>query len=125
MMEMTGSEYIDNSIIPLVMKITYDFEKQSGIQVTSANVFLVTVYALLMLVKYLDEHHYGDINRLWAESLNIKLAYFNRLEAVFLFKSRFLIPTMTEADEFTKAFNHYITQMNIFKLATKVDDRTC
>ena len=88
----------------LVMKATHDFECNSGIIVTSRNATLITIYALLMLVKFLTDDHYADINRIWANALSIKLTWFNQLEAVFLFKTRFCIPGHKEAIDFVNEF---------------------
>tara|TARA_Y100000748_G_C15501484_1_gene490292 strand:- start:1744 stop:2067 length:324 start_codon:yes stop_codon:yes gene_type:complete len=82
------------------MKTLYDFEHNNNIIVNSANVSLITAYALLMLVKQLEDEHYLNINRLWAETLNINLKYFNRLEILFLIKAEFTMPTLEEAIQF-------------------------
>jgi len=84
----------------LLMKTLYDFEHNNNIIVNSANVSLITAYALLMLVKQLEDEHYLNINRLWAETLNINLKYFNRLEILFLIKAEFTMPTLEEAIQF-------------------------
>ena len=102
----TGSHSIEEELYMLLaIKAIHDFECKSGVIVTSRNAILITIYALLMLVKFLTEDHYADINRIWANALSIKLAYFNQLEAVFLFKARFCIPyAYTEARAFVREF---------------------
>ena len=112
--KVTGSGTVDEELyMLLVIKAIHDFECKSGIIVTSRNATLITIYALLMLVKFLTEDHYHDINKIWANALSIKLACFNQLEAVFLFKTRFCIPDHKEAIDFVNEANFESKPMKI------------
>ena len=86
-----------DTYINLVAKLVYDFEQRSGLSACGRNIHMITVYALLMIIKSIDDEHYTDINRVWARILHIQLHDFNRLEAKFLFSTKFTVPTLEDA----------------------------
>ena len=96
-----------DTYINLVAKLVYDFEQRSGLSACGRNIHMITVYALLMIIKSIDDEHYTDINRVWARILHIQLSDFNRLETKFLFCTKFTVPTLEDACLLAASFKLY------------------
>ena len=112
--QLSGSKsiYGEKDLYMLIVTATiHKFECISGITVNRMNASLITIYALLMLLKAFDEEHYTNINHVWADALSMDLDSFNRLEAIFLFKAKGLlcIPTYEESMHFIEDFKAFQT----------------
>jgi len=93
--------------VNLVAKLVYDFEQRSGLRACGRNIYMLTVFALLAIIKSIDDEHYLDINRIWARILNIQLSDFNCLELKFLFCTKFKVPTLEDACLLAASFKLY------------------